>query len=455
MIWDAFYQENFDEVMASGGHTKPGVQGEGVARRTVGGGPQSRSDRQRTQVGRQVGEEHGDDDSGPVGGRIKGVPDPAHQQEDLLTRRDAGGHPSQDRQAEHVRTGDSRGGGADTREGQEEVHRSIGRDDSDTDNSESDNDHASGHRRWLQLRGGAAQSQRARPLVVCLTPLVALLLVSVSALVFERFHGQLPETIRTHIFRDIQNSVFEAIHNYTSVQQIQGYIPLLLGFVKEMTKEQQEPGPFMGEMQVPTNPNKNEYEVVEKFEQDKEITNIKHLSRCQRWTNVNATHYDQKVERLGKGLNLPVDMIEELKFAKYSDEEVSALEKFDLGHDGMFYVGKFTSKRRDDRNMDLALVLYGFSWNQINKNWISGGATKSLQSMTPKQKDLCLKIWRSKAVDWFSESCQKDLLKVVEQTRIRSVSSVNIEEEDKIKLNYFERLVKTLEESGIPVPVEL
>ena len=44
---------------------------------------------------------------------------------------------------------------------------------------------------------------------------------------------------------------------------------------------------------------------------------------------------------------------------------------------------------------------------------------------------------------------------MVEQTRIRPVSSVNIEEEDKIKLNYFERLVKTLEESGIPVPVEL
>lgn len=254
-------------------------------------------------------------------------------------------------------------------------------------------------------------------------------------------HGQIPESIRSHI----------------PVQQVQDALnfvnPAILAWMLPEEQTEEKTYAIEMEMQVPTSPNPKENEVVEKFEQDKELTNVKHLSRCQRWTNVNATQYDQKVQTLGKVINLPEDMIEELKSAKYSDEEVNALEKFDLGHDGAFYFGKFTSKRRYDGNMDLALVLYGFKWNQVNKNWISGEVTKSLQSMTSKQKDLCLKSWRSRVVKWFSEICQPDLLKLVEQTR--PVSSVNIDEEDKITLKQFERLVKALEEKGIPVPVEL
>ena len=218
-------------------------------------------------------------------------------------------------------------------------------------------------------------------------------------------------------------------------------LPILFGVMK-MTKKE----PIMGKLEAPTGPNENELNEVAEFEQNKKMTNVKYMSRCQALDNVDIAQYENKVERLGKVLNLPEAEIEELKSARYSDKEVNALEKFDLGLDGIFYFGKFTTKKRHDGNMDLAIVLYGLRWNladQVEKSWFKD--ILLLQSITPKQKELCLKSWRSKAVEAFSTMCTPDLLEVVDQTRTRPGK---IGEEDKATLSKLDRLFKTLEAVG-------
>ena len=147
-------------------------------------------------------------------------------------------------------------------------------------------------------------------------------------------------------------------------------LPILFGVMK-MTKKE----PIMGKLEAPTGPNENELNEVAEFEQNKKMTNVKYMSRCQALDNVDIAQYENKVERLGKVLNLPEAEIEELKSARYSDKEVNALEKFDLGLDGIFYFGKFTTKKRHDGNMDLAIVLYALRWNladQVEKSWFKG-----------------------------------------------------------------------------------
>jgi len=247
----------------------------------------------------------------------------------------------------------------------------------------------------------------------------------------EHFHGQLPETIRTCVpFPLIQDTIGLWVNTTSTSTSPSPTSP--------------SPSPINGIMEVPTGPNKDELGAVRKFEQDKHMTNVESLKTCEAWTDVDAPHYDEKVEILGEIMKLPEAMKEQLKSAKFSTKEVKALEKFALSTSGRFYFGKFTTKRRQNGNMDLAIALYGFSWSladHANKSYYSGEHLL-LQSMTPEEKDLCLKSWRSLAVEAFEEMCEHELL----QFRKRTVSSLNKEEEEKIK--QYDQLGKSFMENG-------
>jgi len=265
------------------------------------------------------------------------------------------------------------------------------------------------------------------------TWLVSTLVVLLSLPVTGRYiHGQIPESIRSHIpVQQVQDAI-----NYVN--------PAILAWM--LPDDQTEEKINAIKMKKPMAP--HEHGVL----QFREMFNVYDLKKCTAWEDVDPKFYEKLIDVTGRELNLTEDVTDAMKLAQHAGKVVNALEKFEQNEAGQFYFGRYQTRRRSNKNMDIAVVLYGFRWSLFSSE-MEKETGQWLSSLTARQKDLVVKSFRSKAVEAFSEICPSELLSVVDPKEIQD-SAGNNDEEDKDTKKMFARFLEFLEKEAKPADFE-
>ena len=123
-----------------------------------------------------------------------------------------------------------------------------------------------------------------------------------------------------------------------------------------------------------------------------------------------------------------------MKQAKNFGKMVDALEKFELNIDGTFYFGRYTTKKRSNKNIDIGIVLYGYQWSLPGES--SKEEVRFMQTISAEQKDLLLKSLLSNAVEVFAEICPSDILEVIDNKSPAKPSQSSSKPNDKTQEDF-------------------
>ena len=248
----------------------------------------------------------------------------------------------------------------------------------------------------------------------------------------EDFHGQLPETIRTLVPLSLMQATIGLFVNMTST-----------------------PSPTAITIQRPMAPEKDNVALAD-LEMNRQMFSVSDLKKCTSWEGVDPKFYEEMIDVTGRELNLTEDVTDAMKLAQHAGKVVNALEKFEQNTAGMFYFGRYQTRKRPNKNMDVAVVLYGFRWTldapEIDQE--TGDIKKFLHSMTTRQKDMYVKSFRSKAVEAFSVICPSELLTVVDKEIRDSAGNDEEDEEDQYTKEQFAHFHEWLEKEAKPAGFE-
>jgi len=271
---------------------------------------------------------------------------------------------------------------------------------------------------------------------------VGLLLLPFAGFVI---HSQLPESVRSSISSE---QVQHAINNFglPLIDFMKSHLPdHQTKDESQLPDDQKKEKAPMIYMRKPMAPVKDNVALEEK-----QMFNVYDLKKCTAWDDVDPKFYEKLIDVTGRELNLTQDVTDAMKLAQHAGKVVNALEKFEQSSAGMFYFGRYETRRRPNKNMDIAVILYGFRWTLDDTDKETG---EWLHSLTARQKDVCVKSFRSKAVEAFSEICPSELLKVVVDKEIKD-SAGNYTDEDNETKEMFDLFQEWLEKRAKPAEFE-
>ena len=286
-----------------------------------------------------------------------------------------------------------------------------------------------------------------RWVVSLLSGFAALFLVPISGILLGHFHHQLPESVRSHLPLE---QVQENVKNFG--------VPFLLTYLKDFSKRDNSEFQKI-EIQKPDTGSSDDNDVAHKdFDWNARFGNIKDLKQCEAWDDMDVEQYEKYIDDIALELNLTDAEARKMKRARHTSGGVKGLEKFELNNngDGLFYFGRFRTRRRANKNMDIAIVVYGFKWtlpSESEKDQETGKMKRLLQTIAPRQKEVWVKTFRSQAVQTFSDICPSELLSIVDKPReTKSTAETNNEEEevDETK-EMWAQFQKFLEKKAVPM----